>query len=160
MKKLVYILLPILLWSCEKVKENETQKIAERFFKTYSERKELEKMVSFYSNVFQYENVNFESDATDVRFLYQELYGWNDKNMVYPGESILVEQILSNDSTIVAKGTTMPYYYNGKEVNGTRFVIWLELDKDKKIVRQTDWFNYPMNEIIEAYQLKNSMNIK
>src|SRR5690606_41982916 len=123
MKKLVYILLLILLWSCEKVKENETQKIAERFFKTYSERKELEKMVSFYSNVFQYENVNFESDANDVRFLYQELYGWHDKNMVYPGESILVEQILSNDSTIVAKCTTIPYNYNGKEVNATRLGI-------------------------------------
>ena len=67
---------------------------------------------------------------------------------------------MSSPTSIRAKGTTMPYIYNGKEVEGTRFVIWLELDADMKIIKQTDWFDYPMAEIIEAFYLKNSMKIE
>jgi hypothetical protein len=39
-------------------------------------------------------------------------------------------------------------------------VIWLELDKDLKIKKQTDWFDYPMEEMIEAYQIKRNLEIE
>lgn len=161
MRKLLFIILPFVLFSCNTPKNNSNQDLAKRYFDTYSKRKEADKMLSFYSNVFQYENISFESETQDPKFLINDIYGWGEKGIVYEGEeSIQLEEILSNDSTIVAKGVTLPYTYNGREVEGTRFVIWLELDKDKKIVRQTDWYNYPMAEIIEAFHLKNSMQIK
>ena len=53
----------------------------------------------------------------------------------------------------------MPYLYNGNYVEGNRFVIWLELDDNSRIIKQTDWYDYPMSEIIEAYQLKQSISI-
>jgi len=118
-------------------------------------------MVSFYAKNFHYENVSFQSEADDPKYLYETFYNWSDPNFRFDGkETIRVDEILSNDSTIVAKGTTMPYTYNGKSVEGTRFVIWLELDKELKIKKQTDWFDYPMSEIIEAYQLKRNLKIE
>lgn len=159
MKKIIFLCFLIFIISC--TKENKTRQIGERFFETYSKRSEIDKMVSFYAKSFHYENVNFQSEADDPKYLYENFYGWNDPNFKFTGkETIKVDEFLSNDSTIVAKGTTMPYTYNGKTVEGTRFVIWLELDKDLKIRKQTDWFDYPMAEIIEAYYLKRNMKIE
>ena len=39
-----------------------------------------------------------------------------------------------------------------------KFTTWLFLDKNKKIKKQIDWFNYPIEDIIQAYQMKQSMN--
>jgi len=160
MKKIILLFIMAgLVISCQK--ENKTKQIGERFFETYSKRSEINKMISFYAKNFHYENVSFQSEADDPKFLYETFYNWNDPHFSFESkETIRVEEILSNDSTIVAKGTTMPYTYNGKSVEGTRFVIWLELDKDLKIKKQTDWFDYPMSEIIEAYQLKRNLKIE
>lgn len=161
MKHILIALIPLVLFSCQQGGNNQTQQIGERFFDTYSKRKEVDKILSFYAADFEYENLIFESETEDSRFLYEQFYGWKDPNFVYATpETIQLDEILSSDSTIVAKGSTLSYTYNGREVEGTRFVIVLELDKDKKIKKQTDWFNYPMAEIIEAFHLKNSMQIK
>ena len=159
MNRILLIITVLFIVSCSK--ENKTQQIGERFFETYSKRKEVDKMLSFYSDQFKYENIGFESETDDPKFLYEEFYGWNDTGFQYGSEAtIAVDEILSNDSTIIASGTTMPYAYNGKQVEGTRFVICLELDQNQKIKKQTDWFDYPMAEILEAYYLKNSMKIE
>ncbi len=159
MKNCLLILSVVFLISCSK--ENKTQQIGERFFETYSKRKEVDKILSFYAEKFDYENIGFESETDDPKFLYEQFYGWSDPGFKYSStETIQIDEILSNDSTIIATGTTMPYSYNGKQVEGTRFVICLELDKTLKIKKQTDWFDYPMAEILEAYYLKNSMKIE
>lgn len=159
MRYLLITFSALILVGC--TKENKTQLLGERFFDTYSERKEIDKMLSFYSPEFKYENIGFESETQDAKFLYEQFYGWKDPAFKYDSEkTIQVEEIITNDSTVVAKGTTMPYTYNSKQVEGTRFIIWLELDKDLKIKKQTDWFDYPMAEIIEAFHLKNSMKIQ
>lgn len=159
MKHILLMISALVLFSC--TKENKTQELGERFFKTYSERKEIDKILSFYSSDFKYENIGFESNANDPKFLYEEFYRWKDPAFKYTStETIVLNEIVSSDSSIVASGTTTPYFYNGKKVEGTRFVIWLELDKELKIKKQTDWFAYPMQEIIEAFYLKNSMKIE
>ena len=160
MKKILLLFIMAgLAISCQK--ENKTKQIGERFFETYSKRSEIDKMISFYAKNFHYENVGFQSEADDPKFLYESFYNWPDPNFKFSApETIKLENLLTDDSTIVAKGTTMPYQYKGKTVEGTRFVIWLELDKDLKIKKQTDWFDYPMEEVIEAYYLKSNLKIE
>ncbi len=150
-----------LLFSCTASTENKTQKIAENYLDLFSKRKELDRILSFYSADFEYRNVSFESDTNDPKFLFEQFYGWKDQNYKYQTDQIIeIRKIVTNDSTIVVTGKSMPYTYNGKPVEGNEFVIWLDLDKDYKIKKQTDWFDYPMEEIIEAYNLKNSFKIQ
>lgn len=159
MKNILLIAIVCSFFSC--TKESKTKEIGERFFTTFSQRTEVDKMLSFYAQKFDYENIGFESETDNPKFLYEEFYGWKDPAIKYNGkESVKIDEIVTSDSSIIARGTTLPYTYNGKEVKGTRFVIWLELDKDLKIRKQTDWFDYPMEEIIEAYYLKNNMKIE
>jgi len=161
MRKLILILSVIFVFSCTGNKSLKTTQIAQNYLDTYSKRKEIDKILSFYSDNFEYKNISFGTETNDSRFLIEQIYGWNDPKMKFEtDESIEVEQIISNDSTIVVRGKSMPYEYNGKVVEGNNFVIWLDLDKEYKIKRQTDWFDYPMEEIIEAYQLKNAFEIQ
>ena len=159
MKKIILFSMAMLLISCNK--ESKTKEIGERFFETYSKRKEIDKMVSFYAENFQYENIGFESEANDPRFLYRNFYGWADQHFKFSGdETIEVDEIISSDSSIVAKGKFMAHTYRNNPVEEMRFVIWLELDKDLKIKKQTDWFDYPMAEVIEAFYLKQNMKVE
>ncbi len=159
MKKLILLCLAWCFISCGG--ENKTKEIGERFFETYSKRKEIDKMVSFYAEDFHYENIGFESEADDPRFLYESFYGWSDPNFRFNNpETVQVDEIISNDSTIVAKGKFMAHSYRSRAVEEMRFVILLELDQDLKIKKQTDWFDYPMSEIIEAYYLKQNMKVE
>lgn len=160
MRKLILALLAaVLLFSCNN--EGKTRKIGEEYLQIFSQRKELDRILSFYSNDFVYRNVSFDSETDDPKFLFEQLYGWKDPGFKYSGtESIEVLQIVDNDTAIVVKGRSLPYSYNGREVKGNDFVIWLDLDKNHKIKRQTDWYDYPMEELIEAYRLKNSFKIQ
>lgn len=157
-KILVLSLFVLVSVSCSTEKNN--YQLGERFFEIYSKRSEIDKILSFYADEFEYENIGFSSNTNDPKFLYEDYYGWNNPAIKYENEnSITVTEILSNKYSIVAKGYTMPYTYNGNQVEGNRFVIWLELDDNSRIIKQTDWFDYPMSEIIEAYQLKQSISI-
>lgn len=159
MRILLVIIFSGILFSCSQ--ENKNQKVGERFFEIYSERKDIDKMHSFYADEFQYENIGFGAETDNPKFLFEEIYGWKDPAFKYESnQTIEVTKIVSNDSTIVATGMTLPYSYNGKEAQGTKFVIWLDLDSNSKIKKQTDWFDYPIEEIIEAFYLKNSMKIE
>lgn len=159
MRKLSILLFSFVVLSCGK--ENKTKEIGERFFENYSKRKEINKMVSFYAKDFHYENIGFESEADDPRFLYNDFYGWADPGFKFTNpETIQLEEIISSDSTIVAKGKFTEHSYNNRPVEEMRFIIWLELDKDLKIKKQTDWFDYPMTELIEAFYLKQNMKVE
>lgn len=159
MKKIILLLAATFLISCGK--EHKTKEIGERFFENYSKRKEIDKMVSFYAKDFHYENIGFESEADDPIFLYKDFYGWADPGFKFANpETVKVDEIIASDSSIVAKGKFLPHSYNNRAVEEMRFVIWLELDKDLKIKKQTDWFAYPMTELIEAFYLKQNMKVE
>lgn len=159
MRVIVWALAAVLMFSCSTDSKN--QKTAELYFDVLSKRKELDKILSFYGDEFQYENVSFESVTNNPQFLIGEIYGWRDQGIQYATpESMQIDEILTGEFSIVAKGRTLDYTYNGLKVEGSRFVIWLDLDQNGKIIRQTDWFDYPMEEIIEAFELKKSMRIE
>lgn len=159
MKQGLILVMAVFFLACSK--ENQHTEMAERYFEIYSKRNELDKMLSFYADEFDYENIGFETMTNDPKFLFENIYGWKDPAFRYESEnSIEIEELVTAKNSIVAKGKTKNYIYNGKEVEGTRFVIWLDLDENSKIIQQTDWFAYPMEEILEAYQLKTSMQIK
>lgn len=141
--------------------EPKTKQVGERFFQAYSQMDDLEKILSYYGSDFNYENVLFGSKTDDPATLYKDFYRWGDSNFTYAqNRFVQVEEVDWSENSVTARGVTSSYTYKGKDIPGVRFVIWLEMDKDHKIIRQTDWYDYPIEELIEAYQLKKSLEIK
>ena len=147
-----------LLFSCE---SSDQSQVGKDFFETYALRKDEKLLQSFYNDTIEYENVVLQSGSHPISSLelIRTNFSFNDAQMVYQNDTILrVEQLLSNDTMIVAQGHFLSYQYQGLTIPEMKFTTWLFLDKNKKIKKQVDWFNYPIEDIIQAYQMKQSMN--
>ena len=150
------------LISCNQTSTNKTEEIAQRYFDVYSARQDYNQLKSFYNDSVQYENViqNTSLNQYETGYLLNQIFSFNDKSMVYDdGKMINVEQIVSNDSMAIVNGTFNSYTYNGFKFTPMKFTTYLYFDENHKIKKQVDWFNYPIGDLIELYQLEQSKSI-
>lgn len=157
------LLIGFLLFSCQQTessKSKEVRAVAERFFQGLGERGEVEKMYSFYSEVVEYEDPIFDEKYYKVDEIYQLRYNWFDKDVLYTQKPALVlKNLVVNDSVAIGSGYFHPYYYKDQAQESLPFVIQLEFDENNKIFRQTDWFDYPLKDMSEAYQIKSQLKL-
>lgn len=147
------------LGSCHPNSTREDDELGKRFFENYSSRADYKKMLSFYNDSLVYENVaQYSGPSTvDPRYLLNEIIRWDDQTMQYENNKLLqVKELFTNDTMIIANGEFSPYTYNGVKFPAMKFTTYLYLDKNSKIKKQVDWFNYPIEDIIELYQLQQS----
>jgi hypothetical protein len=145
--------------SCDKNSSSKNDELGKRFFDIYSSRKDYSKMLSFYNDSISYENVAHSAGSSylEPRYLLSEIIRWNDQTMQYENNKLLkVNELFTNDSMIIANGEFSSYTYNGQKFPPMKFTTYLYLDKNSKIKKQVDWFNYPIEDIIELYQLQQS----
>lgn len=147
------------LFSCQNNEKKKAEEVAQLFFETYAERKDYNKIKSFYNDSVAYENViqNTSTINFETGYLLNNVLSWNDKSIAYEGgKALKVKEIISNDTVVVVNGEFNSYTYNGFQFLPMRFTTYLYLDKNYKIVKQVDWFNYPIGDLIELYQLQES----
>jgi hypothetical protein len=145
--------------SCNSTSSSKNEDLGKRFFEVYSARKDYNKMLSFYNDSLVYENVAQYSGASkvDPRYLLNDIVRWSDQTLLYDNNQLLnVKELFSNDSMIIANGEFSAYTYNGIKYPSMKFTTYLYLDKNSKVKKQVDWFNYPIEDIIELYQLQQS----
>lgn len=149
------------LVSCNSSSASKNDELGKRFFENYSSRKDYKKMLSFYNDSLVYENVaQYSGGSTvDPRYLLNDIIHWSDQTMQYENNKLLkVNELFSNDSMIIANGEFSPYTYNGMKFPAMKFTTYLYLDQNSKIKKQVDWFNYPIEDIIELYQLQQGQD--
>ena len=158
--KVLSVLILTFLISCQSDSTtSKNDELGKRFFENYASRKDYSKMLSYYNDSVVYENVaQYSGGATlEPRYLLNEIIRWNDQTMQYDGNKLLnVKELFTNDSMIIANGEFSGYTYNGMKFPPMKFTTYLYLDKNSKIKKQVDWFNYPIEDIIELYQLQQS----
>lgn len=157
--KILFLAALAMLASCQNKEKDKAEEVAELFFETYANRKDYNKIKSFYNDSIAYENViqNTSTINFETGYLLNNVLSWNDKAIAYEGgKALKVNEIISNDTVVVVNGEFNSYTYNGFQFLPMRFTTHLYLDKNYKIVKQVDWFNYPIGDLIELYQLQES----
>lgn len=153
----------ILLWQCEvaDTKSNLTsrsiavKKTTEAYFQTFAERKDWEKLLSFYQEDFVFEDVIVQKHTKDIE-AFKAYYDWPNPNFkkLFPEQKHLeIEYIITNDSMSVVQGHVNPFYWEGKLWKmewGGKFTIWLFFNQELKIIRQIDWFEYPGDVLVSV----------
>lgn len=161
MRKIVFSVIALFFFVACRTKDK--HEIGEKYFELYAARKDFDAFKSFYNDTIEYENVVLQTGLAPIssQDLILNNFSWNDHQMVYENSKVLtVNQLVSNDTMIVADGFFNPYEYQGMKIPAMKFTTWLFLDHNQKIKKQIDWFNYPIEDIIEAYQMRQSFNIK
>ena len=154
MRNAVYLVYVILLISCsteiKEKKETKTELIyqtAEAYFDTYAERKDWNKLLSFYSPQMTFEDVVLQMKL-DSFSQFKKFYNWPDpgfKKLSDSQQSLVVESLVANDSMAVARGHFNPFYWHGEYIEpawGMEFTMWLYFDENQKITRHIDWIEY------------------
>ncbi len=166
-KAVIMFLLGILittLTGCNSLEERKNVKIIREFYETYAERKNLDKLMSYYSNSDpQWVDAVAQSLVEGKENIQNRYKGeWSDekykKHPDYP-KTVQVETILSNDSIVAVSGRYNPYYYNGNLINEMKFTSWLYFDKEGKIKKQIEWMQYSVSDLQDIINFKQSAEI-
>lgn len=160
--KILFLAVAGLIISCQNKEASKSKEVALKYFETYSARKDYNQMKSFYNDSVEYENViqNTSIIKFETGYLLTELFAWNDKSLAYENNKVLkVEEVITNDSMAIVNGQFNSYTYNGFTFAPMKFTTYLYFDKNHKIKRQVDWFNYPIGDLIELYQMEQSKTI-
>ncbi len=127
--------------------EEAVRETATAFFSTFSERKDWEKLLSFYRADLQFHDIALQLEL-DSLWQFERFYNWPDTGfhkLSPEQEHLAIESLVVENSTAVVRGHLNPFFYYGQRVDtdwGMEFTIWLYFDQDLKIKRQVDWFEY------------------
>ena len=127
--------------------EESVRETAAAYFKTFSERKDWEKLLSFYRDDLQFHDIYLHLEL-DSLWQFKRFYNWPDTGfhkLSPEQEHLAIESLVVEDSTAVVRGHLNPFYYYGQLIDsdwGMEFTIWLYFDQNLKIKRQVDWFEY------------------
>ena len=160
--KILLLAVASLLVACQNNKESKTEEAAKKYFDVYSARADYNQMKSFYNDSVEYENVIQHTDLIkfETGHLLNDVFAFNDKELSYEGGKMFnVEEIVSNDTMAIVNGYFNSYTYNGFTFAPMKFTTYLYFDHNYKIKKQVDWFNYPIGDLIELYQLEQSKTI-
>ena len=120
--------------------------VVAEYITTYQERKDWDKLLSFYSDSLYFLDINMQMEFTD-KAGFMSFYDWPNPNFrkLSPDQkSFLVEDIIVKDRTAVIKGRFQPFYWKDDLREWTDlFTIWLHFNEDLKIIRQYDFIKYP-----------------
>ena len=153
---LAYIIVILLsLNSCQdtKVDSGDIEKVvknkAVEYFKTFAERSDWDKFCSFYSDDLHFQDIMLQLDL-DSLWKFKRFYKWDEegdrfKKLTPEQDHLTLKSLIVEENTVAAKGRINPFYYDGALINsewGMEFTIWLQFDKNLKIVEQVDWMEY------------------
>jgi len=152
-----------LCFSCQNKEQPKTQEIAMKYADVLAARKDFNQIKSFYQDSVKYENIiqNTNELKLETGYFLEHIVNFNDKALVYEGDKMIkVNEVIANDSVAVINGEFNSYTFQGFQFLPMKFTTHLYFDKDFKIKKQVDWFNYPIGDIIEQYQLQQSGGFK
>lgn len=160
--KIIILVVIGLFYSCQNKQNSKIEETTKKYFEVYSSRTDYNQMKSFYNDSVEYENViqNTNLNKFETSYLLNQIFAFNDKELSYDGGKMFnVDEIITNDSMAVINGNFNSYTYNGFTFAPMKFTTYLYFDKNNKIKKQIDWFNYPIGDLIELYQLEQSKSI-
>ncbi|WP_128331383.1 hypothetical protein [Apibacter sp. HY039] len=147
-KVLIILLIPLIFMSCIQVEQRKNIKKTEEYYKVFSEGKNIEQFLDFYSDSDPIWNdaVSQSSYKNKENIKNKCLSIWNDKK--YEGsKTVSINQMLANDSIVVVSGHYNSYYYNNSKYDKVQFTAWLYFDKKNKIKKQVEWIQYPFEDL-------------
>ncbi|MDF1699459.1 MAG: hypothetical protein P1U56_26640 [Saprospiraceae bacterium] len=130
-------------------RQDQVEQTAMDYFATFAERKDWDKLCSFYRDDLEFDDVILQIHL-DSLWKFKRFYKWDEEGDAFQKLSpeqdhLTLYSLLVNDSTAVAQGRVNPFYYHGTRMDfkwGMNFTIWLYFDQDLKIRKQVDWFEY------------------
>lgn len=148
-------LLVILCIGCTTSSSENLSDVAERYYQTYAERSDFDTFLTFYDSTVVFEDIVSGVSLDGVSEL-KEFFNWENPDLqLIDTVSLVVEELYTDDNTIISKGFFTPYRWYDTVYEAMHFTTVLTLNEKGKIVKQVDWINYP-NSLLDYQNRANS----
>ena len=136
------------------------EKIAKEYFQTFAERKNWDKLLSFYADDMTFHDVMLHLEL-DSLWQFQRFYNWPDTNfqkLSADQQHLILEDLAISENLAVGRGHFNPFFWHGEKMGpgwGMEFCIWLYFNDAYKIQRQVDWIEYDttvLENVIKRYR--------
>lgn len=136
--------------------ESEVRAWTRAYFDRYAARDDWPGFLEQFEDALAFSDpvANVELDS---RRQFEQFYFWPDpvfsKHPDYP-RSLVLKELIVTGSRGIGVGYFTPFNYHGVTFGDRepmRFAIWLEWNRAGKIVRQTDWIDYPADLVQAMY---------
>ena len=149
----------ILLAGCTHNSQVNIKPVVKDYFTVYAQRQDFDKLLSFYDEKAQLEDLVYGHHAkskTDI----EQFFAWNDGKfaLVKPGPALVIQKQVFEGNKVATEGYFTEFTYDGQQMGPWRFLIWLEFNSSGKIIRHVDWINYTPKENFIGGQNLNSIN--
>lgn len=153
--------LSVLLWnsSCvlqpAKVSPNSIETTLQAFYTTYQERNDFNHFMSYYADTVVFEDI-ISAVRIEGREDLKSFFDWeNPAFSKLTNNALELSELIVESDKAVVKGHFLPFSWNGQKFEAMYFTTWLYFNEDQKIIRQTDWINYP-NSLLDYSQRLNA----
>ena len=147
--------LVILCIGCTTSSSENLTDVAERYYQTYAERSDFDAFLSYYDSTVVFEDIMSGVSLDGVNEL-KEFFSWENPDFqLIDSVSLVVEELYTDDNTIISKGFFTPFQWHDTTYEAMHFTTVLTLNEKEKIVKQVDWINYP-NSLLDYQNRANS----
>lgn len=130
--------------SCDRQNEV-TYQLADDYIQRYQERSDFKSFMDLYSEKVLFEDIILGYQSHNKREL-AEFFNWEDPAFQKEHQATFEVSTLNIDANkIMIQGHFNSFKWKDKSYGPMKFVTLLELDKNGKIERHTDWINYPFD---------------
>lgn len=130
---------------------------AQEYFKTYALRSDFDKLMSFYDNNAQLQDIVYGKHLKNKHEI-RTFFAWEQDDFKrLAGNTILtVTHQTFEKNTVVTQGVFHQFLYHGKTMGPWLFVIIQEFNQNAKIIKQVDWINYtPREDFLGGENMNN-----
>lgn len=149
------LLIGLLFCSCETNERILTERIIDEYYHVYNNRQDFKQFLDFYD-----ENIVLEDIVNGDRIVgkqnLKDFFDWTNPNFINLEKNslVIVEKLFDGNKSVV-KGYFTKFKWGDSEFEAMHFTTILVLNESGKIIRQTDWINYP-STLINYSKRENS----
>ena len=142
--------------SCCKDSKNENLRtIAQDYFSAYQKQDDFQKFLSFYNEQIILEDI-INGDRVKGKKALAAFFDWDNPDLSRSESMALVlEDLIVDGNKVVAKGFFTPFQWKNTSFESMHFTTILTFNVQCKIIKQTDWINYP-NTLVDYQTRKNA----
>lgn len=138
---------------------NGLSEVAADYFRVYSQRKDIERLMSFYDNEAQFEDIIYGNRLKNKKEIKHFLAWGQGEFKVLSGElALTVTKQTVKKTSVVTQGFFHEFSYDSQKLGPWLFVIVQEFNAQNKIIKQTDWINYtPRKSFLGGKNMNNEL---
>ncbi|PWJ42546.1 nuclear transport factor 2 family protein [Sediminitomix flava] len=141
---LLITLIGLTLANCDvKPSESNIENTVRDYIKTYQERKNYKKFLSFYSDEIVFEDI-LNGNRAIGKDNFKLNFDWENPHLVLlTSKPYEVEDLIIQNNQATITGYFNPFKWHDQNIEAMYFTTILTFDEDQKIVKHVNWVNYP-----------------